>query len=196
MSITKVLIFAVFVALSSSAYTSCAGHKIFMHAMKQQAGSVSAKENKKNREYVYKKLQEIIQNNVNLKEISRFIMGKHWALINKEEREGFLREYEMYLTRLCVKILYKYMNNSEMIIMSSEAVNDETCLISTRFSYGNEEFTNIDFKVTKNGNSFLISDVIMNGISISINQRSQFSEKIDTYGIASVTRELKCNNNL
>ncbi|WP_395463334.1 phospholipid-binding protein MlaC [Wolbachia endosymbiont of Cantharis cryptica] len=196
MNITKVLIIIVFIAISSSAYTNCTDHKIFVHAMKQQVDSTSAKENKKNREYVYKKLQEIIQNNVNLKEISRFVMGKHWILTTQKERENFLREYEVYLMRLCAKILYKYMNGSEMIIMSSRAADDETCLISTRFSYGDEEFTNIDFKVTKNNSSFLISDVVMNGISISINQRSQFSEKIDMDGIASVIDELKCNNNL
>lgn len=196
MNITKVLIIIAFIVISSSAHASCTDHKIFMNAMKQQVDSVFAKENKKNREYMYKKLQEIIRNNVNLKKISRFVVGKHWALTTQEKRESFLREYEVYLTRLCVKILHKYMNDSEMIIMSSRAVDDETCLISTRFSYGNEEFTNIDFKVTKNGKSFLISDVETNGISISINQRSQFSEKIDTHGIASVIEELKCNNNL
>ncbi|OWZ25446.1 toluene tolerance, Ttg2 family protein [Wolbachia endosymbiont of Wuchereria bancrofti] len=164
--------------------------------MKQQVGNISIKENKKDRERVYKKLQEIIQNNVDLKKISRFVMGKHWTLTTQEEREDFLREYEIYFTRLCIKILYKYMNNSEMTIMSSRAVDDATCLISTRFFYSDEEFTNIDFKVTRNVSSFLISDVVMNGISISINQRSQFSEKIDTYSIARVIDELKYNNNL
>ncbi|MDR2831598.1 MAG: ABC transporter substrate-binding protein [Rickettsiales bacterium] len=176
--------------------TNCTDHKTFVRAMKQQVDSISIKENKKNQEYVHKKLREVIQNNVNLKGISQFVMGKYWTLTTQGEKESFLREYEVYLTRLCVKILYKYMNDSEMIIMSSRAVDNETCLISTRFSYGNEEFTNIDFKVTKNNNLFLISDVVMSGISISINQRSQFSEKIDTYGIASVIDELKCNNDL
>ncbi|MGL9717366.1 MAG: MlaC/ttg2D family ABC transporter substrate-binding protein [Wolbachia sp.] len=196
MNVTRVLIIIAFIVVSSSAYTSCADHKIFMHAMKQQVDSISTKENKKDREHMYKKLREIIRNNVDLKEISRFVMGKHWALTTQEERESFLKEYEVYLTRLCTKILYKYMNDSEMIIMGSRAVGDKTCSISTRFSYGDEEFTNIDFKVTKNDKSFLISDVVMNGISISINQRSQFSERIDTYGITNVISELKYNNNL
>ncbi|MDR1139954.1 MAG: ABC transporter substrate-binding protein [Rickettsiales bacterium] len=196
MNITKALIVIVFIIISSGAYTSCADHKIFVHAMKQQVDSIYTKEKKRNREYIYIKLQEIIRSNVNLKEISRFVMGKHWTLTTQEERESFLKEYEVYLTRLCVKILYKYMNNSEMTIMGSKAGDDGTCLVSTRFSYGDEEFTNIDFKVAKSNSSFLINDVVMNGISISINQRSQFSEKIDTYGIASVTSELKCNNNL
>ncbi|BET35694.1 hypothetical protein wScaTNS_09070 [Wolbachia pipientis] len=154
------------------------------------------KGNRKNLEHIHEELQKIIQNNVNLKEISRFVIGKYWNLSTQKEKEEFLKEYEVYLARLCAKILYKYINNSEMIIMSTKAVDDETCLIGTRFSYGDEEFTNIDFKVTKSDSSFLINDVVMSGISIAINQRSQFSEKIDTNGMASVIDELKCNNNL
>lgn len=144
---------------------------------------------------IYAKLQEIIQNRVNTKEIPRFVMGKYGVLATEKEKEDFLKEYEIYITRLCVKILYNYIN-SEMTIMSARAIDDETCLIGTRFSSGNEEFTNADFKVTKNGDYILISDVVMSGISIYISQRSKFNKKIDERGIASVIEELKCNNSL
>lgn len=194
MNVIKVLI--IFMVTYSSAYANCIGHKTFVLAMKQQVDSTSMKGNRKNSEHIHEKLQKIIQNNVNLKGISRFVIGKYWNLSTQKEKEEFLKEYEVYLARLCAKILYKYINNSEMIIMSTKAVDDETCLIGTRFSYGDEEFTNIDFKVTKSDSSFLINDVVMSGISISINQRSQFSEKIDTNGMASVIDELKRNNNL
>lgn len=194
MNVIKVLI--IFMVTYSSAYANCIGHKTFVLAMKQQVDSISMKGNRKNSEHIHEKLRKIIQNNVNLKEISRFVIGKYWNLSTQKEKEEFLKEYEVYLARLCAKILYKYINNSEMIIMSTKAVDDETCLIGTRFSYGDEEFTNIDFKVTKSDSSFLINDVVMSGISIAINQRSQFSEKIDTNGMASVIDELKCNNNL
>ncbi|MDG7056045.1 MAG: ABC transporter substrate-binding protein [Wolbachia endosymbiont of Meromenopon meropis] len=196
MNITKALIITIFIIISSDAYASCTDHRIFVHAIKQQVDTLYTKGKKKNREYIYKKLREIIQNNVNLKEISKFVMGKHWTLTTQEERESFLKEYEIYLTHLCVKILYHYINNSEMTIMNSQLCSDKACLINTRFSYTNERFTNIDFKVTKINSSFLINDVIMGGVSISISQRSQFNEKIDTHGIENVINELKCNNNL
>ncbi|WP_177429451.1 MlaC/ttg2D family ABC transporter substrate-binding protein [Wolbachia endosymbiont of Nilaparvata lugens] len=186
----------IFIVISSSAYANCIGHKTFVLAMKQQVDNTSMKGNRKNLEHVQEELLKIIQNNVDLKGISRFVIGKYWNLSIQKEKEEFLKEYEVYLARLCTKILYKYINNSEMIIMSTKAVDNETCLIGTRFSYGDEEFTNIDFKVTKSDSSFLINDVVMSGISISINQRSQFSEKIDTNGMASVIDELKRNNNL
>ncbi|OCA06752.1 MlaC/ttg2D family ABC transporter substrate-binding protein [Wolbachia endosymbiont of Trichogramma pretiosum] len=191
-----IALLTIFILISSSAYASCIGHKTFVLAMKQQVDNSSMKGNGNNSEYIHEKLRKIIQNNVNLKEISRFVMGKYWNLSTQKEKEEFLKEYEVYLARLCAKILYKYINNSEMIIMSTRVVDDETCLIGTRFSYGDEEFTNIDFKVTKSDGSFSINDVVMSGISIAINQRSQFSKKIDTNGMESVIDELKRNNNL
>ncbi|WCR54192.1 MAG: hypothetical protein PG981_001214 [Wolbachia endosymbiont of Ctenocephalides orientis wCori] len=188
----KALIAIVFTMASLSTYASCNYHKDFIFSMKKQVDSISVRESKKD---IYAKLQEIIQNSVNTKEISRFVMGKYGVLATEKEKEDFLKEYEIYITRFCVKILYQHIN-SEMTIMSARAIDDETCLIGTRFSSGNEEFTNADFKVTKNGDYILISDVVMSGISISINQRSKFYEKIDERGIVSVIEELKCNNSL
>ena len=149
MNITKALIVIVFVTISSGAYTSCADHKIFVHAMKQQVDSIYTKEKKRNREYIYIKLQEIIRSNVNLKEISRFVMGKHWTLTTREERESFLKEYEVYFTRLCVKILYKYMNNSEMTIMGSKAGDDGTCLVVQNFPTATKNSQILTLKLLK-----------------------------------------------
>ncbi len=89
MNITKVLTIIVFIVISSSAYTNCTDHKIFVHTMKQQVDGISTKENKKNRECVQKKLQEVIQNNVNLKGISQFVIGKHWALVKQKKKKIF-----------------------------------------------------------------------------------------------------------
>lgn len=47
MNITKVLTIIVFIVISSSAYTNCTDHKIFVHTMKQQVDGISTKENKK-----------------------------------------------------------------------------------------------------------------------------------------------------
>ncbi|WP_168464844.1 MlaC/ttg2D family ABC transporter substrate-binding protein [Wolbachia endosymbiont of Ctenocephalides felis wCfeT] len=195
MNIIKVLVLFFCITVSSNTYTHCADHKIFIQTMKQQVDNIFAKGNK-DRKYIYSKLQEMIHDHVDLKGISRFVMGKHWTMAPKREKAIFLREYEIYLTRLCTKIIYKYMNDSEMTVMSTRVVDDNTCLVNTRFSYGNEEFTNVDFKITKDGNSFSISDVVMSGISIAINQRSQFNEKIDMHSITNVIEELKCSNSL
>lgn len=186
----RALIAIILTMTSLSTYASCNYHRAFILSMKKQVDSISMRESKKD---IYAKLQEIIQNSINIKEISRFVMGKYGVLATEKEKEDFLKEYEIYITRLCVKILYKYIN-SDMNLMSARAIDDETCLIGTRFSYDNEEFTNADFKVTKNGDYFLINDVVMSGISISIEQRSTFYKKIDERGIASVIEWLKCSN--
>ncbi|OEY86931.1 organic solvent ABC transporter [Wolbachia pipientis] len=175
--------------LATSAYADCRSHKDFIYALKNQMVSTVGRKSQM--------LQSIIRNNLDLKKISRFIIGKHWVLSQDATREDFLREYEAYFVRLCTKILYDYIQSSEMSVMGTKKVDDRVCIINTRFSHSdNEEFTNIDFQVTKKDNSFLISDITVSGISVLINQRAQFNKRIDTYGIEQVIKELKCNNNL
>ncbi|VVC38932.1 Toluene tolerance Ttg2/phospholipid-binding protein MlaC,Mur ligase, C-terminal [Cinara cedri] len=72
----------------------------------------------------HKKLQEIIQDNVDLKRISRFVIGKYWALTTEEKRQEFIKEHETYFTRLCIKILHNYIGGGEMMIMGVKEVGD------------------------------------------------------------------------
>lgn len=192
MKIIRTLIIIIVVA--SSAYANSTNHKTFVYSLKQQVDDILIRENKEDR---HKKLQKIIQDNVDLKKISRFVIGKYWALTKEEKRQEFIKEYETYFTRLCIKILPNYIGGGEMTIMGVKEVGDGACIVNIRFSdYKNEGFTNINFKIIENKNSFLISDIIVGGMSITINQRTQFNEKIDKYGITSVIEELKYNNNL
>lgn len=191
MKIIKTLIIII---IASSTYANSTNHKTFVYSLKQQVDDILMRESKEDR---HKKLQEIIQDNVDLKRISRFVIGKYWALTTEEKRQEFIKEHETYFTRLCIKILPNYIGGGEMMIMGVKEVGDGVYIVNIRFADDeNEGFTNIDFKIIENKNSFLISDIIVSGMSITINQRTQFNEKIDTYGIASVIEELKYNNNL
>lgn len=191
MKIIRNLIVIIIIALN--AYASFENHKAFVYSLKQKIDDILIRGNEKSH---HEKLQEIIQDSIDLKKVSQFVMGKHWILSTEKTKEDFVREYTTYFTRLCIKILNNYVGSSKMTIMSVKKVTDGVYIISTRFSYDeNEGFNNIDFKIIECNNSFLIDDIVMSGMSITINQRTQFNEKIDTYGIASVIEELKCSNN-
>ena len=117
--------------------------------------------------------------------------------MSENERKEFLQEYERYFIQLCTKILDMHIGRGEMTIISTKKINDKEYLINTRLLYDESgEFINVDFRIIENDNSFLINDIIISGTSISIYQRSKFSEKIDTHGILHVTKELKCKNAL
>ncbi|WP_367618204.1 hypothetical protein [Wolbachia endosymbiont of Litomosoides sigmodontis] len=67
MNIIRVLIIIIFIVISLNAYTNCADRGIFVHPVKQKVDGISITENKKIGEHVYKKLQEIVQNDVDFK---------------------------------------------------------------------------------------------------------------------------------
>ncbi|MDN5247551.1 MAG: ABC transporter substrate-binding protein [Wolbachia endosymbiont of Tyrophagus putrescentiae] len=192
MKIIKTLAIIICIAISSHSYAHYENYKTLIYTLKQQVQDTLAENGNKE-----EKVQKIIQNSVNLRKISQFVMGKHWTLTTEEKRENFIKEYETHFIRLCIKILCNCVNSGEMTIMGVKKLDDGVFLVNTRFSYNeNEEFTNIDFKVIENDGSPLIDDIVMSGISISINQRSLFNGKIDAYGIEHVIEELRYSNNL
>lgn len=194
MKIIGTLIISFLITVSSNVYADYKNQESFIYCIKEQVDEILTNKNKQER---YKKLQEIIKSSINLSKISKFIMGKHWITATKKEREDFIREYEKYFTKLCIKILHTYIGSGEITIVSTKKIDTYIYLINTRFSYDESEgFINIDFKITENNDTFLIEDIIMSGVSISINQRSQINEKIDNQSIENIVEELKCSNNL
>jgi phospholipid transport system substrate-binding protein len=191
MYIIKILII---IMLATNTHAHCKNHKDFIYELKNKIDNTIFTVNKANQ---IKMLQEIIQDNVDIQKISRFVMGKHWRLTQEATRADFLREYEAHFVQLCIKILYNnIIKNCRMTIMGATKVDNQVYVVNTRFSHDDgEEFTNIDFRVTEKNGLFVISDIILSGMSISINQRTMFSKKIDTYGIEQIIKELKHENN-
>ncbi|WP_333023430.1 MlaC/ttg2D family ABC transporter substrate-binding protein [Wolbachia endosymbiont of Pentidionis agamae] len=138
----------------------------------------------------YQKLGQVIKSNVDMENISRFVMGRYWNIASQEERKNFLIEYEKHFLKLCANNLHRYMKNSEMIIMSVRKIDNFSYLINTRLTYNDDELFNISYKVIQKEDSFLISDIIIAGISLVINQRTKFGEKFDSVGIINTIEEL------
>lgn len=192
MKAVKILTIIIFIITVPNIYANSENYKTFLHKLKKQVDEIFVE---KNRDSCHKRLQKIVQDNVDLKKISHFVIGKHWLLISENERKEFLQEYERYFIQLCTKILDVHISRGELTIISTKKINEKEHLVNTRLLYDESgDFINIDFRIIENDNSFLINDIIISGTSISIYQRSQFSEKIDTHGISHVTKELKCKN--
>ncbi|MBV0899347.1 MAG: ABC transporter substrate-binding protein [Wolbachia endosymbiont of Fragariocoptes setiger] len=192
MKAVKILTIIIFIIIIPNIYANSENYKTFLRKLKKQVDEVFVE---KNRDSCHKRLQKIVQDNVDLKKISHFVIGKHWLLISENERKEFLQEYERYFIQLCTKILDVHISRGELTIISTKKINEKEHLVNTRLLYDESgDFINIDFRIIENDNSFLINDIIISGTSISIYQRSQFSEKIDIHGISHVTKELKCKN--
>ncbi|WP_339046325.1 ABC transporter substrate-binding protein [Candidatus Mesenet endosymbiont of Agriotes lineatus] len=160
----------------------------FIRSLNYQINNISGE----SKEHDYQELRKIIKENIDIRKMAKFVMGKHWQLASEEEKEVFIKEYSTYLEHLYVSNLYKFKGN-KVTVIGNQHLENNSYLVSTRLS-NNNDFTNMSYKLRKSNDSFCITDITVDGININIIQRLKFEQKIEDHGLKNIIATLKQSN--
>ncbi len=123
-------------------------------------------------------LNEIFIQNVDVKWIGRFAMGKFWRRITPDQQEKFLTIYSDYLTGLYVPNFRKYTGNKVKIVNATEVRPNEFLVQTLLTDSTNNLEIKINYMIIKNGNDFddfIIFDIIAEGVSLITTQRAEIN---------------------
>ena len=127
-------------------------------------------------------LNAIFVQSVDTKWIGKFAMGKYWRNITPHQQSQFLDLYSNYLTGLYVPNFRKYTGNIVKVINASEIRANEY-LVQTELT---DELNTMNIKINyrlqqkdTNLESFVIFDVIAEGVSLITTQRSEINAAMD-----------------
>lgn len=160
----------------------------FIRSLNYQINSISGE----SKESSYQELRRVIEENIDIQRMTKLVMGKHWQLLSAEEKEAFIQEYSIYLEHLYVNYLYKF-KDDKVTIIGNRYLGNNNYLVSTRFSINND-FINMNYKLRKSDDSFYITDITVNGISVVVTQRLKFEQKIEELGLKNIITTLKQSN--
>lgn len=160
----------------------------FIRSLNYQINSISGE----SKESSYQELRRVIEENIDIQRMTKLVMGKHWQLLSAEEKEAFIQEYSIYLEHLYVNYLYKF-KDDKVTIIGNRYLGNNNYLVSTRFS-SNNDFINMNYKLRKSDDSFYITDITVNGISVVVTQRLKFEQKIEELGLKNIITTLKQSN--
>ncbi len=125
--------------------------------------------------------REILETKFNVKAIAKFVLGRYWKQASEEEKERFLNLFTettvaSYATR------FKEYTSERFDILGSRSESDEGVTVSTQIVRPNGPPIPIDWKIFEKNGEIRIYDVILEGISMSITQRSEYASVIQKGG--------------
>ncbi len=104
-------------------------------------------------------------------------LGSHWEKRTANEKETFLSS----LTKLFEKVAYpksaKFFVDLN-INYDEEKINQPNAVINTSMEHESEGLIEIGFKLQKVNNEWLIQDVVLDGVSLSINLKTKFHQVV------------------
>ncbi len=108
----------------------------------------------------------------NFEEMSKRALGQHWKKRSSEEKKEFVELFTNILKDAYIGKTDTY--NGEKIVLLREKQDSEYAVVQTKFVTKNGTEIAVDYSMLNNGGEWKIYDVVIEGVSMINNYRSQF----------------------
>jgi len=113
--------------------------------------------------------------------IARFVLGRYWRSASEQEQQEFLKLFEDYVVFVYGTRLSNF--NGETFKVRGSRTDESGTIVSTDIIRPNGDGAiKVDWRLITDHGSFKINDVIIEGISMLVTQRSEFAAVIQRHG--------------
>ncbi|HTV44349.1 MAG TPA: ABC transporter substrate-binding protein [Stellaceae bacterium] len=127
------------------------------------------------------RFRELFRNDFDCPGIARFVLGRYWRTASPEEQKEFLKLFEDYVVFVYTARLSDF--NGEQFKVSGSRPDQDAVIVSTDvITPGAPQPLKVDWRLINDDGQFKISDVIVEGVSMAVTQRSEFASVIQRHG--------------
>ncbi len=138
-----------------------------------------------------RKLIQIVAGHFDFSTMARESLGYHWRTITPAQREQFVPLYTAFMEDVYLKKLEGY-SGQKIEFRHQVPGGPGYTQINTRATQQNgAEPIHIDYQLEKDRDGWKVYDVIVDGISITTNYRTQFNRVINNEGFDSLMSKLR-----
>ena len=139
------------------------------------------------------KFHELVDQAFDVPAIARFVLGPYWRTATDAQREEFQKLFETYIVHVSAVRFGGY-SGEQLKVTGSRPEGDKTVFVKSQIvRVGNAPPVNADWRVVKTDRGLKIVDVIVEGVSMAVTEREEFSSVIQRGGgqVEVLLRELR-----
>ncbi len=122
-------------------------------------------------------------------EMAQLSMGANWRSRTPAEKKEFVQLFETLLENSYAGKIESY--NNEKIVYLKESVDGDHAEVKSKVITARGEQYSLDYRLKKEGNKWMVYDVVIEGVSLVANYRSQFNRVIQTQGYPELVKKLR-----
>jgi phospholipid transport system substrate-binding protein len=127
------------------------------------------------------RFRQLFQEDFDVSGIARFVLGRYWRLATPEQQQEFVRLFTNYIALVYANRFAEYSGEALRVLGARPAPDGE--LVSSEIIRTNgQPPARVDWLMTPYHGTYKISDVIVDGISMGVTQRSEFASVIQRHG--------------
>ncbi|KAB0671937.1 ABC transporter substrate-binding protein [Oryzomonas sagensis] len=150
---------------------------------------VSDKNLKKHDQQRRQALKKTISVIFDYSEMAKRSLGKHWSQRSQAERRQFTDLFASLLENSYAGKIESY--NNEKIMYLKETVDGDHAEVRSKVITPKRDEYSLDYRLLKENGKWMVYDVVIEGVSLVSNYRTQFNKIITTNGYNELVKKLK-----
>ncbi len=136
-------------------------------------------------------IRKVVDGIFDFKEMSRRAMGLNWRKRTPEEKNEFVPLFEDLIEDAYAAKIERY--NGETVQYGRESIDGDYAEVQTKIidNTNRERDIPVDYMLLKEGAKWIVYDVVIEGVSLVDNYRSQFAEIIDSSSYGELVSRMK-----
>lgn len=127
------------------------------------------------------RVRTLLRDNFDIKTIGRFVLGPSWRTASDAQKQEYMGLFEDMIVETYAQRFKEYSGQS-FKVSSADTLSDRDTLVKSTITQVNGPPVSVDWRVRSKSGSLKVVDVIVEDISMSVTQRSDFSSVINSGG--------------
>jgi phospholipid transport system substrate-binding protein len=126
-------------------------------------------------------------------EMARRTLGKHWNQRSPQERKQFVELFATLLENSYAGKIESY--NNERIVYIREQIDGSFAEVKSKVITPKKDEYTLDYRLLQKGSKWVVYDIVIEGVSLVSNYRTQFNKIISTNGYPELVKKLQNKSN-
>ena len=134
-------------------------------------------------------LRTVVDQVFDWQETGKRALGRHWQPLTPEQRQQFSSLFADLVERSYVGKIELY--SGEKIIYAGDTIEGDQATVKTKLITKSQTQIPIDYRLQKEGDRWRVYDVLIEGVSLVGNYRTQFNRVIQQTGYDDLVKKMK-----
>jgi len=179
--LVSVALAAVLAARPATATVDPDAAKSFIRALANEAIQLMGRKDLQQAERIAK-FRELFTRGFDVEAIGRFVLGRYWRDATEAEQREYLKLFEDLILATYAGRFSEYSGETLTVLDARPDEDRFTLVLSQINRTGGNPPIRLDWRVTEGNGSHKIVDVIVEAVSMSVTQRSEFASVIQRGG--------------
>lgn len=128
------------------------------------------------------RFRTLFTSEVDVPEIGRFVLGRHWRAATPEQQQAFLKAFEDIVVLTWATRFKDYAGDLRHVVTNVVPEGERGILVESRVESDKRQPINLQWKLKKGEPDLRVTDLVVEGASMAITYRNEYSAVIQAKG--------------